>query len=99
MTIDLEQIVFIALKAGAVITISEDCVTIVPETPDQKQPEEPEPKPADKPKASKKSVRRVDLDMGKVRALRNAGWSFDKIADEMGCSPQTIVNHLKAEEE
>lgn len=38
------------------------------------------------------------LDMGKVRALRKAGWTFDKIADEMGVSPQTIANRLKGEE-
>jgi len=40
----------------------------------------------------------IDLDMGKVKALRAAGWSYAKIADEMRCSAQTIVNKLKAEE-
>lgn len=36
------------------------------------------------------------LDIGKIRALRDAGWSLKKIADEMGVgSPQTIANHLK----
>lgn len=37
-----------------------------------------------------------NLDIGKIRALRDAGWSLKKIAEEMGgCSPQTIANHLK----
>lgn len=33
--------------------------------------------------------------MGKVQALRNAGWSMKKIADEMGVSEGTIWNNLK----
>lgn len=59
--------------------------------------EEPKPAPADKPKEPKapKKTTRKELDMGKVKALRDAGWTFEKIADEMGCSPQTIVNRLK----
>ena len=36
------------------------------------------------------------LDDGKIKALREAGWSYDKIAEEMGCSPQTISNRLRA---
>lgn len=39
----------------------------------------------------------VQLDMGKVKALRNAGWSFEKIAEEFNCSTQTIINHLNKE--
>lgn len=38
---------------------------------------------------------RKELDMGKVRALREAGWSLKNIGDEMGCSPQTIANALQ----
>lgn len=37
--------------------------------------------------------------MGKVKALRDAGWSFAKIADEMGVSHQTIANRLMKEQE
>lgn len=41
-----------------------------------------------------------NLDIGKIRALRDAGWSLKKIAEEMGgCSPQTIANHLKEADE
>lgn len=36
------------------------------------------------------------LDDGKIGALREAGWSLKAIAEEMGCSIQTISNHLKA---
>jgi orotate phosphoribosyltransferase-like protein len=32
------------------------------------------------------------IDRGKVRALRNAGWSAKEIADEMNCSEGTIWN-------
>lgn len=39
-------------------------------------------------------AKRKAFDEGKARALRNAGWSLEKIADEMKCSPQTVANHL-----
>ena len=42
----------------------------------------------------KTGTRRKDLDDGKIRALRKAGWTLEKIADEMGCTPQTIKNRL-----
>lgn len=45
----------------------------------------------------KKTYKRVQLDMGKVKALRKAGWSFEKIAEEFKCSTQTIINHLNKE--
>lgn len=48
-----------------------------------------EPKPAPDP------TKKKDIDMGKVKALRKAGWAYAKIADEMGVSTQTIVNRLK----
>lgn len=38
------------------------------------------------------------LDMGKIRALRAAGWTYDKIGAEMGVSGNTIANHLRAME-
>ena len=44
--------------------------------------------------APKTGARRKDLDDGKIRALRKAGWTLEKIADEMGCAPQTIKNRL-----
>lgn len=35
------------------------------------------------------------LDTPKMVALRKAGWTYEKIADEMGCSTQTVINHIK----
>lgn len=94
--IDIERIIFMAIKTGAVITIREDIVTITPGVPEQK-PAEPKAAPADKPKEPKapKKTTRKELDMGKVKALRDAHWSLEKIADEMGVSPMTISNRLK----
>ena len=34
------------------------------------------------------------IDTGKIKALKDAGWTVAKIADEMGVSDQTIYNYL-----
>ncbi len=49
-----------------------------------------EPEPSEGGKDKKK------LDDGKICALRRAGWTWDKIADEMHCSAQTALNHYNA---
>lgn len=36
------------------------------------------------------------IDDGKVKALRDAGWTLKSIAEEIGCSIQTVSNHLEA---
>lgn len=36
------------------------------------------------------------IDDGKIGALRRAGWTIQAIAEEIGCSKPTIINHLKA---
>lgn len=46
------------------------------------------------PKKRKRGGQRKPIDDGKIGALRKAGWSLVKIADEMGCSPQTVANRL-----
>lgn len=51
---------------------------------------------AEEPKPRRGSYK--GLDIGKIKALYNAGWSTRKIADEMGCSQRTICNYLKREE-
>lgn len=43
-----------------------------------------------------KPVKKIVIDNGKIKALRDAGWSLEKIADEVGCSPQTVANRLNA---
>ncbi len=50
-------------------------------------------KPA-KPKQVRGPYKKV-LDVGKMRALRNANWSYAKIADEMRCSESTVYKKLK----
>ena len=42
-----------------------------------------------------KRKKRVVIDIPKVKALRKAGWSYEKISEEFNCSTQTIINHLK----
>lgn len=46
-----------------------------------------------------KIEKRKPLDMGKVRALRDAGWTLEKIADEMGVSAPTISSRLNKEKQ
>lgn len=43
------------------------------------------------------SRKKIPLDIGKVRALHNAGWNVAKIADEMGVSSHTIYRALKGD--
>ena len=48
-----------------------------------------------KPKKAKAKTAKRELDVPKMRALRNANWTLAQIADEMRCSPQTVSNKLK----
>ena len=57
------------------------------QTGEEKKQKKEEPKQEQKPKKL--------LDTPKMVALRKAGWTYEKIADEMGCSPQTVINHIK----
>lgn len=57
--------------------------------PVEDDPEEPK---KEYPKG--KSIRK-NIDKGKVKALWRAGWSTNKIADEMGVSAPTISYHIK----
>lgn len=50
--------------------------------------EKPEPP---KPEAPNKK----QIDVGKMKALRNAGWSMKQIAEEMQLAPSTVCEHLK----
>lgn len=41
--------------------------------------------------------KKKELDDGKIRALKDAGWSIQKIAEKMGVSAPTISKRLKEE--
>lgn len=51
----------------------------------------PTPEPQAKPR---RKGPRLELDLGKMAALRNAGWSYDKIADELHVSQGTVINRM-----
>ena len=62
---------------------------------EEKQEEpEPEEEPEEEPATSKKKV-----DHGRIVALYTARdpWSIKDIADDVGCSTQTVINHLTKE--
>ena len=52
-------------------------------------PKKPGPKPGTKPKGQK------PIDDGKIRVLREGGWSITAIADEMKLSAPTVKAHLQ----
>lgn len=64
------------------------------EKQEDSEPEEEEQKPEEEPATSKKKV-----DHGRIVALYTARdpWSIKDIADDVGCSFQTVINHLKKE--
>lgn len=75
-----------AAEAGAVFAVMKQ---------PQKEPEtKEEVKPTPPPKSPAGQGRKSKLDTGKMTALRNAGWSYEKIADEMGCSAGTVWNYF-----
>lgn len=45
-------------------------------------------------KERRESCKRKNVDTGKIKALRTAKWSVQKIADEMDVTPQTVRYHL-----
>lgn len=65
--------------------------------PEPKEEAKEEPKPAPKKPGAKKPGPKP-IDHGKIMALRRAGWSVAKIADEMRCAEQTVRNHIKEEQ-
>ena len=76
------------------------CLAILDKGEEEPEPE-PEPvpeenKPESKPKQKEPAKKtKKKLDVGKMAACYKAGWSLAKIADELGCSPQTVANNLK----
>ena len=83
-----------AICSGAICileSIEEEKVQeIIPETV-------PKPKATPSKPKNTETKPRQKFDVGKLGALRKAGWSVSKIADEMGVSEQTIRNYMKRE--
>lgn len=81
------------LAQSALIVLNR--ITVAPQPAPEPEPE-PEPgEPAPDPVKEKPKRGRKPFDVGKLRALREGGWSVAKIADEMRVSEQTIRNHMK----
>lgn len=95
-------------------TLNEFIYPMDPEEEEEPEEEEdtdtePEEEPEEEPFIPKKLTDRLkkDLlkkpkktyDVGKIKALRDAGWTLKQIAEEMGgCSPTTIAKRLKEAE-
>ena len=69
----------------------ENLLTMRFEEPEEEVPEEEEQKP--------EPVKKERVDHGRIVALYTARdpWSIKDIADDVGCSAQTVINHLKKE--
>lgn len=65
--------------------------------PESDPPSEEKPLLREKEVTKTKPGAKPKFDVGKLRALRKAGWAVKKIADEMKCSEATIYNHMKKE--
>lgn len=76
-----------------------DGFLIEEEDPQPDPKPEPKAQPKTKPKAEPKKPGPYGIDHGKLIALHKAGWSIEKIADEMGCTTTTVRNHIRQEEQ
>ena len=74
---------------GTVEEIKELLGMMQPKAVVQEEPPKVEVKAKPKPKKKK------EVDVGKIRALNKAGWSVEKIADEMRIGKSTVYKKLK----
>lgn len=88
-----------AAEAGAVFAVMKQPQTKAEEKPEKEPEQKAEAKPTPPPKSPVRQGRKRKLDTGKMTALRNAGWSYEKIADEMGCSAGTVWNYFNKDKE
>ena len=95
--------VFMMMEIDPQTTIEDlgfaDGFLIEEEDPQPEPKPEPKTKPAKQPKAEPKKGGPAGIDHGKLIALHKAGWSIEKIADEMGCTTTTVRNHIRQEEQ
>ena len=75
----------------------ESCMEEIKQCIAGRQQPGPEPKPKRKRNPGGKMGAPKQIDRGKVFALRNAGWTAAKIADEMKCSLGTVKRILQEE--
>lgn len=69
--------------------------TLDPAPVEEQEPEKPKPKKTNKTKQKRKDeFKQKKVDVGKLWALRDAGWSVAKIADELRCSEKTVYYHM-----
>ena len=74
-------------EMGAGADLCQDCYEDLQQFLKSKPTPEPQAKP-------RRKGARIELDLGKMAALRNAGWSYDKIADELHVSQGTVINWM-----
>ena len=87
---DLSEAIRVLIMAVAESERAPDPVKAEPvEEPKKEEPKKPGPKPGTKPKGQK------TIDDGKIRVLREGGWSITAIADEMKLSAPTVKAHLQ----
>lgn len=61
----------------------------------KEKPTETAAETKDKPEPPKpEATNKKQIDVGKVKALRNAGWSMKQIAEEMQLAPSTVRGYL-----
>lgn len=107
-----EETVYMLVRMESDTMVSDlygaDGYVVMQEEPEPEPVPEPKPKkPAKEPKQPKQTKPEkqvwgpksdpVRIDHGKIVALYKAKWSIKKISDEIGCSQQTVINHLKKE--
>lgn len=88
-----------AAEAGAVFAVMKQPQTKAEEKPEKEPEQKEEVKPTPPPKSPAGQGRKRKLDTRKMRALREAGWSYKKIADEMSCSEATVWNFFNKDKE
>lgn len=99
MTADLPPIQKIDNEIGDALGRVHESLGFIPGAPDPEQAPPQKPKKAHTKKTVEETereyqTRKID-DLGKLRSLRDAGWSAAKIADEFRCSKVTVYNTLK----
>ena len=88
-----------AAEAGAVFAVMKQPQTKAEEKPEKEPEQKAEAKPTPPPKSPAGQGRKRKLETGKMRALREARWSYKKIADEMSCSEATVWNFFNKDKE